>query len=107
MRAEFTRAAGPQVVRQDTAGREAAATVVLVVGPLIELFLEIKMARDVTVSKGRSVFTGLGTAIATYLQTAGKGKIRKSTRPNGEIPKTILVQTVFATSFGGWRCRGF
>ena len=114
MRAESIRAAGPQVVRQDTAGREAAATVVLVVGPVIELFLVIKMARDVTGSKGRSVFTGLGTAIATYLQTAGKGKIRKLypskrrnsknyIRPNGlryvvwrlAVP-WLLIELIFA-----------
>ena len=63
--------------RPPAAATLSATTVVLVVGPLIELFLVIKLARDVTGSKGCSDITGLVSAIATYLQTAGKGNFRK------------------------------
>ena len=49
----------------------------------------MKLARDVTVSKGRSVITGWVSAIATCLQTAGKGKIRKLYPSKRRKPKKL------------------
>ncbi len=71
---------------------------------LIELILVIMLTREVTVSKGLSFITCLVTAIATYLQSAGKAKIRKLYPSKRRKPKNYTVPfqvVVMATSFGG------
>ena len=150
---ESTSAAGPQAVRQDTAGREAAPAGpqavrwdlagreaadestsaagpqirklyspkrrkpknytlpnggychggwrLTVPWPLIELTLVSKgrsvITGSMTGSKGCSAITGWVLAMATYLQTAGKGNVRNLYPSKRRIPKTILVQTVFSS----------